>query len=197
MLLLFIIPGCSAILSKAYGVKTLNKFDPQAYRHFLSNLKPGEISVKTLLSDSLSYKETIDLGDSIITKKDLYQPIHFIYFQNGNPVSFQANCYAKGTPTKLNWNYQNRFSVFPPLSAIPLENENKLFLKKFKEIYPALAKGKSKKYTVLVFWTLMIPKISHDAITTIFKNIEETHHVKETSVYLINTDNYYISLNNK
>lgn len=191
---LVLLTSCSLVLSKVYGVKELSKFDKQEYDNFISKLKIENTNYYSLVSDSASFRKSINLGDSILTKKDLYQPIHILYFEKKQIVSFQANCYAKGTLKNLNWNYDNRFSFFPPKSAVPITNEHNITFEKFKEIYPQLKNIKEKRYSIIIFWTLMLKNISYDAIQTVFKNIKKFNKTNETIVYLINTDKFFVSI---
>ncbi len=191
---ILLLTSCSAIFSKIYGVKELNKFDKQEYDSFISKLKTENIMYFSLISDPASFRKSINLGDSVLTQKDLYQPIQILYFEKNQIVSFQANCYAKGTLKNLNWNYDNRFSIFPPKSAVPLNNERNVTFKEFNEIYPELKNIKGKKYSIIIFWTSMLENISYDAIETVFENIVKFDKTHETVVYLINTDKFFISL---
>ena len=197
LLIIFILllTSCSTILKDIYGVKELKEFNNQEYEKTLSRIKTYNVEYYSFISDSANFRSLINLGDSILTEKDLYQPIQILYFENNRIISFHANCYAKGTLRKLNWNYDNRFSIFPPKSAIPLKNENKITFETLKKIFPQLKNIEEKRYSVVIYWTTMLENISKDAIETVFKNIVKFDEVNKTNVYLINTDKFFISMN--
>jgi len=180
--------SCSYILSSFYGVKQLKKFDEEKYYSFLNNIDSSQINFYKIVSDSIKFNNIINLGRNNQQKNDFGQPVQILYFHNDELVSFHANCYAEGGLRKINWNTSNRFNFFPPKSAVPIDSLLTNYFD-YKNIYPQL---KHNKYNIIIFWTLMLEKISKDAIETTIDNVIAFEKKDSTAVHLINIDKYYI-----
>ncbi len=184
--------SCSSLLSKMYGIKQLDGFNKERYNDFISKLKATD-KFYSLVSDTNQYNRVINLGRTAKAKNDLGQPIQILYFENNEVKSFHANCYVTGGLTNLNWNTEDRFSSFLPKSAVNLDSLT-ITLDDYIKIYPNILNHKNKKYTVLVFWTLMLEKISNSAIETVFANTKKFGKENETSIILINSDEYFSNI---
>lgn len=183
--------GCSAILSKMYGISTLKKFDKEKCEQFVSTIDKKNIKFFSYYADTNSYNCVRKIPISNGVKKDFSQPIQIIYFNNDSLVSFHANCYAKGSASNLNWNIDNRFNQFIPKTAIDIDSA-KFSIKDFSKCYPNQLIVKEKKVTVIIYWTLMLEKISKTAIETVINNIQNNKVENDVVVYLINNDQSFI-----
>ncbi len=182
VMLLF--PSCSVLLSKIYGVEELKSFNEKEYNNFVTHLVE-KYDLSSIISDTIQYKNIIKQGRSSKEKNNLGQPVQILYFDDNMIKSYHANCYAKGSLSNLNWNTEDRFSVFPPKSAI-LSDSLAINLEDYIDIYPNITIQKDKKYTIVIFWTQMLSKVSKAAIETVFFNIKKFKKEKETLVTLIN-----------
>ena len=183
--------ACANLLAKMYGIQELAGFDQEAYSAFVAGIKEID-SFYSIVSDTAQYKRVIALGKTPKAANDLGQPIQILYFQGNELKSFHANCYARGGLTNLNWNTANRFATFVPRTAVATDSLA-VTLSEYSNIYPDIALHQ-KEYTVLIFWTLMLGKISHSAIETVANNIQQAGKEKQTTVILINTDKYFAGM---
>lgn len=175
-----------------YGVQQLKDFNEKEYKDFISSLKEKN-NFFSIISDTNQYKNIIKLGRNPKEKNDFGQPVQILYFENNTIKSYHANCYVQGSLTNLNWNTDERFSAFIPKSAVPIDSL-KINLNDYIKIYPNITSQKGEKYTVLIFWTLMLEKISNSAIETVFFNLKQFNKKSETSVILINSDKYFSTI---
>jgi len=181
-----VLSGCSLLLKNNYGYNELSDYNESEYEEFISAFDPTDI--KHFKSSDYQYKQFIELGSDSARKKDLNQPVQILYFNDSILLSYHANCYAKGTLSGLDWNYENRFDQFPPASAI----ESSLFdlsLLEITNIYDRITP--TKKYTVLVFWSWMLEGVSKDAISSVLDNRIKNGSNENCEVILINTDAYW------
>ncbi len=191
LILCFILYGCSALLSKMYGVKNLKKFDSEEYQSFKEDVQKQLPSAVFIVSTSYQYKNQILLGKDSLEKHNLGQPVQILYFDNKVLRSHHINCYAKGSLSNLNWNTDNRFTSFLPQSAVDCEKKV-VSLQRYAEIYPEIDMASNKQYTILVFCTNMLSKISMSAITTMADNLKQHQQESNCDIYIINTDNFFI-----
>ncbi len=189
VLVVFIFSSCSVILSKIYGVNKIESFDKELYEDFISKYENDQVNFKSIISDTIQYKSIINLGKDSMQRHSFGQPVQILYFENKKLKSFHANCFARGI-SNLNWNTDNRFSFFLPKTALEIDTLN-LSLEKYNKIYNQININSTKKYTVLIFWTLMIEKISNSAIETVINNINRFDKNNEIEVYFINSDKFF------
>ncbi|MCC7051352.1 MAG: hypothetical protein IT239_06210 [Bacteroidia bacterium] len=93
----------------------------------------------------------------------------------------------------LNWNTDNRFNFFPPKSAIDTTLNMKY--SDLVKIYTGLQSSDikiKKKYTVVFFWTNVLEKISCDAISQVYNNIDLNKMTDSIEVITFNNDNSFI-----
>jgi hypothetical protein len=75
--------------------------------------------------------------------------------------------------------------VFPPTTSVALDGYT-VTRSQLMSIFPEI-KGDSD-YTVIVFWTNMLSKISRSEIKTVYKNLKKFGRLNDVEVYLINDD---------
>ena len=183
--------ACANLLAKMYGIQELAGFDQAAYSAFVAGIKEND-DFYSIVSDTAQYKRVIALGKTPKAANVLGQPIQILYFQGNELKSFHANCYARGGLSNLNWNTANRFATFVPHTAVATDSLA-VTLSDYSNIYPDIALHQ-KEYTVLIFWTLMLGKISKSAIEVVTDNIKQAGKEKQTTVILINTDKYFAGM---
>jgi hypothetical protein len=173
-------------LKNNYGYNEPSEYNEDEYMEFISDIDTTQI--KHFESSNYQYKQYIELADDSARKKDFNQPVQILYFKDSKLISYHANCYAKGTLSGIDWNYENRFDQFPPKSAIQSSLFN-LSLLEITNIYDRITPA--KKYTVLVFWSWMLEGVSKDAVSTVLDNRINNGADKSCEVFLINTDKYW------
>ena len=131
------------------------------------------------------FKQVINLGKDSLRKKDLKQPVQSHYFDNSTLISYHANCYAKGTVSGVDWNYEKRFNSFPPKSAIKSALFN-INISHFSKIYSDITP--QRKYTILVFWSWMVEGISKSAVSTLQLHIKDNKVENDVEIFLVNID---------
>jgi hypothetical protein len=185
--------GCARL----FGVKQLNGFQQDEYDKFVTGIrkKRPTINFVGIVSDTSQYRQVINLGNTAEQKNDFGQPIQILYFEYSLLKSYHANCYARGSLTNLNWNTDNRFAGFLPKSAVDTTNFS-VKLKDYTKIYPQIDARANQQYTVVIFWTLMLEKISANAIETVMANIDAFNKTKETTIFLINSDKFFSTISN-
>ena len=182
--------GCATM----YGYKHLDSFDEAGYNKFKAYAEK-ESDCVSIIGTPMQRKNLILTHSDTIMKKNLFQPIQILYFHNDSMVSYHVNCQAKGALFGINWNTGNRFGAFPPETAIP-ESSKHLSLKNLQKIYPQINPSDNKPYTVLLFWTNMLHRISRSAFDTIIENIEDFDKKDSCSIYLINDDCFFSEMLN-
>lgn len=183
--------GCSFILSNLYGVRQLKQFNQKDYESFLAKL-PECVSYTTIISSEEQYNQVIAIGKNKSQQNDFGQPVQILYFESALLKSFHANCYAKGSISNLNWNTDERFSTFLPMTA--MEYEEKIHLDLYNKIFPEIQNPNEKKFVVLIFWSNMLRKVSLSAVETVVENIKQFDEIDNTAIYLINSDNFFVAL---
>jgi hypothetical protein len=125
-------------------------------------------------------------------KKDFGQPVQMLYFEKNILKSYHINCYARGRLTNLDWNMDKRFSTFLPKTAVNIDTLT-IKLDDYSKIYNEI-KMDSKNYTIIIFWTFFLEKISYSAIQTVIENIYKFDKIDTIDFYLINTDKYFMTI---
>jgi len=193
--LLLSLPSCNTLAPMLFGFREINGYNAEQCEKFYKKL-PKDFEFTPLVCNETQFWQVSELGADSVQKKDLYQPLKIMYFHGGSLVSFHINCYCPPTlGFNLNWNYKHQFDEFPPATTVPLEGYT-LTLKDIQGVFPEI-KGE-KDYTVLVFWTNMLHKISRSEIKTVYKNLKrfgmavpepvEGPHHSSAEIYLINND---------
>lgn len=191
---LFILAGvssCSLLLnSDGFGYHESSDFNDEKYRKFVNSIDTSQLTY--FKSSAAQFEAVHALVTDSIRLHDLKQPIQMLYFEGNNLVSYQANCYAKGSLSGIDWNFDNRFQSFPPKSAVEC-NTFKINLDDFTKIYEGVQPA--KKFTVIVFWSWMLEGVSRDAISMVQENIKNNNVQNKVDVYLINIEEFWKAMN--
>ena len=156
---LLVLSGCNTLAPMLFGFREINGYDAEQCEKFYRKL-PKDFAFTPLVCDEEQFSSEL--------------------------VSFHVNCYCPPTlGFNLNWNYNHQFDEFPPTTSVPLDGY-KVKLSEMQTVFPEI-KGE-KGYTVLVFWTNMLHKISKSEIKTVYKNLKKFGQLEMVEVYLINND---------
>lgn len=182
---LLVLSSCNTLAPMLFGFREINGYDAEQCEKFYKKL-PKDFEFTPLACDEKQFWQVSNLGADSMQMKNLYQPLKIMYFHSSELVSFHVNCYCPPTlGFNLNWNYNHQFDEFPPTTSVPLDGY-KVKLSEMQTVFPEI-KGE-KGYTVLVFWTNMLHKISKSEIKTVYKNLKKFGQLDEVDVYLINDD---------
>ncbi len=187
-IVLLCLSSCNTLAPMIFGFREINGYDAEQCEKFYKKL-PKDFAFTPLVCDEEQFRQVSNLGADSMQMKDLYQPLKIMYFHGDSLVSLHINCYCPPTlGFNLNWNYNHQFEVFPPRTSVPLDGYA-LKRSDMQAVFPEIAGEKG--YTVLVFWTNMLHKISKSEIKTVYKNLKK--HGPSTGsgtveVYLINND---------
>ena len=168
-----------------FGFREIHGYDVEQCEKFYKKL-PKDFEFTPLACNEKQFMQVSELGADSMQMKNLYQPLKIMYFHGESLVSFHINCYCPPTALfNLNWNYRNQFDEFPPATTVPLDGYT-VTRSQLMNIFPEIKR--EKEYTVLVFWTNMLAKISRSEIKTVYKNLKKFGHLNDAEVYLINDD---------
>lgn len=185
---LLVFSGCSTLMPALFGLHEINGYNEEECAKFYKKL-PKNFAFTPIVCGDDQYFQVSRLGADSLQMKNLYQPLRIMYFHGDSLVSFHINCYCPPTISfDLKWNYNHQFDVFPPTTSVALDGYT-VTRSQLMSIFPEI-KGDSD-YTVIVFWTNMLSKISRSEIKTVYKNLKK--HGPSTGsgtveVYLINDD---------
>lgn len=185
ILTLAFLASCNTLMPMLFGLQEIHGYDAEQCEKFYRKL-PKDFSFTPLVCNEGQFRQVSNLGADSMQMKNLYQPLKIMYFHSSELVSFHVNCYCPPTlGFNLNWNYNHQFDEFPPTTSVPLDGY-KVKLSEMQTVFPEI-KGE-KGYTVLVFWTNMLHKISKSEIKTVYKNLKKFGQLETVEVYLINND---------
>ena len=177
--------SCNTLAPMIFGFREINGYDAEQCEKFYRKL-PKDFVFTPLVCNEEQFRQVSNLGADSMQMKDLYQPLKIMYFHGDELVSFHINCYCPPTlGFNLNWNFNHQFDEFPPRTSVPLDGYA-LKRSDMQAVFPEIAG--EKDYTVLVFWTNMLHKISKSEIKTVYKNLKKFGQLDEVDVYLINND---------
>jgi hypothetical protein len=185
ILALAFLPGCNALMPVLFGLREIHGYDAEQCEKFYKKL-PKDFEFTPLVCNEKQFMQVSELGADSMQMKNLYQPLKIMYFHGEELVSFHINCYCPPTLTfNLNWNYNHQFDQFPPATTVPLDGMT-VTRSQMQTIFPEI-KGE-KDYTVLVFWTDLLHKVSRAEIKTVYRNLNKFNQLENAKVYLINND---------
>ena len=184
---LLVLTGCNTLAPMLFGFREIHGYDTEQCEKFYKKL-PKDFEFTPLVCNEKQFMQVSELGADSMQMKNLYQPLKILYFHGDSLVSLHINCYCPPTlGFNLNWNYNHQFDEFPPATTVPLDGYT-LTLKDLQAVFPEIKGGKD--YTVLVFWTNILHKISRSEIKTVCRNLKRFGPLSgsRTEVYLINND---------
>ncbi len=182
-----LLTGCGLL----YGYKPLKQFDQKDYDLMITSVLDQDYKISHIVSDYEQFDAyRTYIQDSLWQHQTAVQPVQILYFKKDLLRSYHINCTAKGGLSNLNWNTDQRFETFPPVSAVPITPQMQN-LSKIRDIYGI---NDDSEYLIVVFWTNMLPKISKSAIETVKANLRKNGALNKATIVLVNTDKFYEKL---
>lgn len=183
--LLLSFSSCNTLAPMLFGFREIHGYDAEQCEKFYRKL-PKDFAFTPLVCDEEQFRQVSNLGADSMQMKNLYQPLKIMYFHGDELVSFHINCYCPPTlGFNLNWDFNHQFDEFPPATTVPLDGYT-VNLSEMQAVFPEI-KGDAE-YTVLIFWTNMLHKISKGEIKTVYKNLKKFQQLNNTKICLINND---------
>ena len=183
--LLLSFSSCNTLAPMLFGFREIHGYDAEQCEKFYRKL-PKDFAFMPLVCDEEQFRQVSNLGADSMQMKNLYQPLKIMYFHGDELVSFHINCYCPPTlGFNLNWDFNHQFDEFPPATTVPLEGYT-VTRNQLMNVFPEI-KGDAE-YTVLIFWTNMLHKISKGEIKTVYKNLKKFQQLNNTKICLINND---------
>ena len=185
LVILLMLSSCNTLAPMLFCFREIHGYDAEQCEKFYKKL-PKDFEFTPLACNEKQFMQVSELGADSMQMKNLYQPLKIMYFHGDSLVSFHINCYCPPTISfDLKWNYNHQFDVFPPTTSVVLDGYT-VTRSQLMDIFPEI-KGE-KEYTVLVFWTNMLTKISRSEIKTVYKNLKKFGHLNDAEIYLVNDD---------
>ena len=182
---LVVLSSCKTLMPMLFGLQEIDGYNAEQCAKFYKKL-PEDFAFTPVICDNEQFFQVGNFGADSMQMKDLYQPLRIMYFHGDSLISFHINCYCPPTlGFNLKWNFKHQFDVFPPTTTVPLDGYM-LTRREMQSVFPEI-KGE-KDYTVLVFWTNMLNKISRSEIKTVYRNLKKFGRLDDAEVYLINDD---------
>ncbi len=182
--------SCQSLFETFAGIHQMDQFDSDKYETFIERL-PYDISFTPIIGTTEQSLEVMKFDTTEWYRHKLYQPIQLLYFHGNELVSYHVNCTAPARGLGLNWNYDHRFESFPPKSPLNCDSTS-ITLSQYMGVYPEICGN--GKYTLIIFWSNVLEKVSRSAIVTAFKNLKKSGQVSNCDVYLINDDLFLIEM---
>lgn len=182
--------SCQSLFETLAGIHQMDQFDSDKYETFIGRL-PGDISFTSIIGTAEQSLEVIEFDTTEWYRHKLYQPIQLLYFHGNELVSYHVNCTAPARGFGLNWNYDQRFESFPPKSPLNCDSTS-ITLNQYIGVYPEI--NGNGKYTLIIFWSNVLEKVSRSAIVTAFKNLKKFGQVSNCDVFLVNDDLFLIEM---
>ena len=180
--------SCSTMMPMLFGLQEIDGYNAEQCAKFYKKL-PKDFAFTPIVCNNEQFFQVSSLGVDSMQMKDLYQPLKIMVFHGDSLISFHINCKCPPTALfNLNWNYWHQFDVFPPTTTVPLDDYT-VTRNQLMNIFPEI--NGDSDYTVLVFWTNMLNKISRSEIKTVHKNLKKfgpSTGSGTVEVYLINDD---------
>lgn len=185
--------SCSKIFMKLGRIEMFDSFDQTQYERRIKPMLAAYSGPKAsfVLSDTAMWYY-ITMYDSIPAQRST-QPIQLLYFKDKELVSYQLNCYAKGTPLgKLDWNYNNRFDTRIPKTAMDFSGD-KIDLDQLLSTLnlPVADSIRSNKEVMVLFWTRMIWSQTYSLHDLMVRNAMQTGQKDLPAIIYVNTDKFF------
>lgn len=143
-----------------------------------------------LVSDSAQYARMVRLS---VADTDMMQhraqPVQVLCFDGDSLCFYHISCYAQTGPVSIDWNHYGSFDRFPPAPTVVPDSFGTMTLGRYAAIYPALA-AHDKRYTVVVFWTNVLRRVSHKAVEAVARSVRG--HKADCRVVLVCSDPFFV-----
>ncbi|ALU27803.1 hypothetical protein VSP10_14260 [Myroides odoratimimus] len=178
------------IVLRLVGVQELEVFSQKDYEESLVKLKEKYPERAQFL---ISTQEQFISYSSLVEKDKQYiltKPIQLLYFKEDSLVSIHSSCNVPINywTWKLDWNIDNRFEQFPPLSSTSTLD---IKLKQIQDVY-GFRRENTSENTLIVFWSRMMEKQVYGALETVIYNKRLSNKKEKLNTIFINVDHAFL-----
>lgn len=178
------------IVLRLVGVQELEVFSQKDYEESLVKLKEKYPERAQFL---ISTQEQFISYSSLVEKDKQYiltKPIQLLYFKEDSLVSIHSSCNVPINywTWKLDWNIDNRFEQFPPLSSTSTLD---IKLKQIQDVY-GFRRENTSENTLIVFWSRMMEKQVFGALETVIYNKRLSNNEEKLNTIFINVDHAFL-----
>ncbi|APA93888.1 MULTISPECIES: hypothetical protein [Myroides] len=178
------------IVLRLVGVQELEVFSQKDYEESLVKLKEKYPERAQFL---ISTQEQFISYSSLVEKDKQYiltKPIQLLYFKEDSLVSIHSSCNVPINywTWKLDWNIDNRFEQFPPLSSTSTLD---IKLKQIQDVY-GFRRENTSENTLTVFWSRMMEKQVYGALETVIYNKRLSNKKEKLNTIFINVDHAFL-----
>ncbi|MDM1442607.1 hypothetical protein Q2490_07820 [Myroides odoratimimus] len=178
------------IVLRLVGIQELEVFSQKDYEESLVKLKEKYPERAQFL---ISTQEQFISYSSLVEKDKQYiltKPIQLLYFKEDSLVSIHSSCNVPINywTWKLDWNIDNRFEQFPPLSSTSTLD---IKLKQIQDVY-GFRRENTSENTLIVFWSRMMEKQVYGALETVIYNKRLSNKKEKLNTIFINVDHAFL-----
>ncbi|MDM1066070.1 hypothetical protein [Myroides odoratimimus] len=178
------------IVLRLVGIRELEVFSQKDYEESLVKLKEKYPERTQFL---ISTQEQFISYSSLVEKDKQYiltKPIQLLYFKEDSLVSIHSSCNVPINywTWKLDWNIDNRFEQFPPLSSTSTLD---IKLKQIQDVY-GFRRENTSENTLIVFWSRMMEKQVYGALETVIYNKRLSNKKEKLNTIFINVDHAFL-----
>ncbi|MEK6494940.1 hypothetical protein [Myroides odoratimimus] len=178
------------IVLRLVGIQELEVFSQKDYDESLIRLKEQYPEDSQFL---ISTQEQFISYSSLVEKDKQYvltKPIQLLYFKEDSLVSIHSSCNVPINywTWKLDWNIDDRFEQFPPLSSTSALD---IKLQQIQELYGFRMENTSEN-TLIVFWSRIMEEQVYGALETVIYNKRLSKSEKKLNTIFINVDHAFL-----
>ncbi|MDM1398771.1 hypothetical protein HX049_16620 [Myroides odoratimimus] len=178
------------IVLRLVEIQELEVFSQKDYDESLIRLKEQYPEDSQFL---ISTQEQFISYSSFLEKEKQYiltKPIQLLYFKEDSLVSIHSSCNVPINywTWKLDWNIDDRFEQFPPLSSTSVLD---IKLQQIQELYGFRMENTSEN-TLIVFWSRMMEKQVYGALETVIYNKRLWNNEEKLNTIFINVDHAFL-----
>ena len=156
--------GCSSVVKAVFGIEEIKEYRADRVSSFFANsliLMPCSQLVATVeQQDSLI---RLDADSSMMQHRGL--PVQILYFDGDSLIFYHISCYTQKGLFRADWNTHGSFGHFPPQPTVVPDPRGVMTLSAYARHLPGLKKD--SRYTVVVFWSSVLPRMSEKAAKSI------------------------------
>ena len=189
--LCLLLQGCAPLAKAVFGIDEITEYQPEKAEAFLAETRKT-MPCEMIVSDSAQYAQMIRIS---VSDTDMMhhrsQPVQILCFDGDSLIFYHISCLAQTGPFSIDWNHYGSFDRFPPSPTMLTDSTGTMTLGHYAAVYPEL-RQQDKRYTVALFWTHVLGKVSRQAAEALAKSIRG--HEDDCRVVLICSDPFFSSL---
>ncbi len=177
--------GCSMVAKAAFGIKEIKTFDPQQVEAFNEECR-RVVDCTCVVATAAQVDSMIRLDLDTNMMQHRAQPVQVLYFDGDSLVFYHINCYTQSGFLSFDWNNYGSFGRFPPSPTVVSDPCGSMTLSHYRTCLPQLQP--STRYTVVIIWSNMLPKVARKAVQAVAANIGGR---TDCTLVLVNTDQWW------